>query len=162
MCRETDVRLNADSRKWYSTLYNFGNFTIRRYDVSTNWFSTTWNFGKTTNRWNDVSGKWGGPKFIYFYYFDLPYWIYSFEFLSSKLRSVISGVRNLKVPKYHRNLLSHFYFLFINFEFTESSPRISKTVKKRTKILTNSVFIRILVRHIGFVICYFRIVSSDS
>ena len=62
LCRGTDVRLNTYSRKWYSTLYRFGNFTIRQYDDSTNWYST-WNFGKMTNRWNDVSEKWCDPDY---------------------------------------------------------------------------------------------------
>ena len=57
MCRETDVRVNTDSRKWYSTLYSFGNFATREYGDSTN-DSTIWRFGKMTNLWNDVSGKW--------------------------------------------------------------------------------------------------------
>ena len=64
MCRENDVRLNTDSIKWHSTWYNFGNFTIRRYDDSTNWYSTTRRFGKTTIQWNDISGKWCGPMKI--------------------------------------------------------------------------------------------------
>ena len=61
MCRENDVRLNTNSITWNSTLYSFGNFTIRQYDDSTNWHSTTWLFDKTTIPWNDLSGKWCGP-----------------------------------------------------------------------------------------------------
>ena len=59
--RENDFRLNADSIKWHSTLYSFGNFTIRQYDDWTNCYSTMWRFGETTIPWNDVSGKWYGP-----------------------------------------------------------------------------------------------------
>ena len=34
--QENDVRLNTDSIKRHSTLYRFGNFTIRQHDDSTN------------------------------------------------------------------------------------------------------------------------------
>ena len=57
MCQENDVRQNTDWIKCHSTLYSFGNFTIRQYDDSTNWNSTIWRFSKMTIRWNEVSGK---------------------------------------------------------------------------------------------------------
>ena len=49
MCREIDVRLNTESINWYSTLYSFGNFTIRQYstiDIRQHGVSAKRRFGK--------------------------------------------------------------------------------------------------------------------
>ena len=81
MCRENDFRLNTDSIKSHSTLYSFGNFSIRQYDNSTNWHSVIWSFGKSTIRWNDVSEKWRGPirYLIYFHIFVAQWTATSYE-----------------------------------------------------------------------------------
>ena len=147
------VLLISTANHWKIFMSNFRINWIEKNDVTLPWkffnftrpkFCGIFAFLVLASATVKTSVYWISSRYFFILnYFSPPCSIRCLEFLSYELLFIIGNVRNLlPCTEFHPSLYSNLifgqpfwsdHFLFLNVEFTDSSLKISRTVKKSTK-----------------------------